>query len=42
MMLIGLGTLQTYKSGEYIFHQGDKGDLMYIIIRGGCHVRIKK
>lgn len=25
-----------------IFNQGDVGDLMYIIMRGGVHVRIKR
>ena len=29
-------------ANKYIFRQGDDGDLMYIIVRGGCHVRIRR
>jgi len=35
----------TYKKeqrGKYVFHQGDEGDLMYVILRGSVNVKIKK
>jgi len=28
--------------GKYVFHQGDEGDLMYVILRGSVNVKIKK
>jgi hypothetical protein len=40
--LLRLANLTFYESNQIIFNQGDEGDLMYIIIRGGCHVRIKR
>jgi len=33
--------LEHYECGKIIFNQGDVGDLMYVIIKGGCHVRIR-
>ena len=31
-----------FRRGEYVFHQGDKGDSMYIIIAGSCDIMVKQ
>ncbi|CAD8156174.1 unnamed protein product [Paramecium pentaurelia] len=41
VLLLKLSSLVFYKCGEYIFYEGDVGEQMYIILNGGCHVRIK-
>ena len=41
-MLLHLSTVTYYEEGQAIFHQGDIGDTMYIIIRGGCHVKVNR
>ncbi|KRX08424.1 Cyclic nucleotide-binding protein [Pseudocohnilembus persalinus] len=40
--LLKLANVVEYQSNINIFHQGDEGDLMYIIIKGAVHVRIKQ
>ena len=40
LMLLSLGQIMQFPKNHYVFRQGDKGDLMYIIIRGACHVRM--
>lgn len=40
--LLKLSKLNEFKTNTVIFNQGDVGDLMYIILRGGVHVRIKR
>jgi CRP-like cAMP-binding protein len=29
-----------HNAKEYVFREGDDGDLMYIILSGSCHVRV--
>ena len=41
ILLLQLSEIVKYEYGEYIFKQGDRGDKMYIILTGACHVRIK-
>ena len=31
-----------YPTGHFIFHQGDPGDLMYVILKGSVNVKIRK
>lgn len=38
--LYRLANIKFFPSNTVIFNQGDKGDLMYVILKGGCHVRI--
>lgn len=40
--LIKLAKLVHYSKGSTLFHQGDVGELMYIILKGGCYVRVRK
>ncbi|KRX06802.1 Phox homologous domain [Pseudocohnilembus persalinus] len=42
MQLLQFANLVTYPQGKYIFYQGDKGDNMYIIVRGSVHVRVRQ
>jgi len=42
MYLLKLSKIFEFKTNTVIFNQGDVGDLMYIILRGGVHVRIKR
>ncbi|KAL4498514.1 hypothetical protein ABPG72_019632 [Tetrahymena utriculariae] len=42
MYLLKLANIVQYPADQIIFNQGDEGDLMYVIIRGACHVRIKR
>lgn len=40
--LLKLAQILKHNEKEIVFNQGDEGDLMYIIIKGGCHVRIRR
>ena len=41
ILLLQLSEIVKFEYGEYIFKQGERGDKMYIILTGACHVRIK-
>lgn len=34
-------TLEKYKSGDFVFHQGDAGEKVYVIFTGACDVIVK-
>jgi CRP-like cAMP-binding protein len=40
--ILKLGTYSKLPPGEYIFHQGDYGENLYIILRGSVLVKIDK
>ncbi|KAL4444515.1 hypothetical protein ABPG74_016808 [Tetrahymena malaccensis] len=40
--IINIAKLKTFEKNDFIFHQGDLADNMYIILKGSIHVRIKR
>ncbi|KAL4491785.1 hypothetical protein ABPG72_006040 [Tetrahymena utriculariae] len=40
--IINIAKLKTFEKNDFIFHQEDLADNMYIILKGSIHVRIKR